>query len=118
MRKRKEQGKKVITLAEDFRLVTPQKKTEKSGKVCFSPWKQIRIMPNGWIDMCTFRGDKAINILDFVNNNTVDWNKVFNGAFYKFHRKNFSKGRYTGCGKNCAASYSSLNYKFLEDVCK
>lgn len=109
--KREKDGKKPLELGEDFRLVTPLHKNNDGKLVCFSPWKQIRIMPSGLIDMCLFRWDEKIRIQNIKNS----WNKVFNGFWYKYHRSIFEKCNYRGCPQNCAQKYQTNNYKFLEN---
>ena len=72
--------------------------------VCLEPWKHLRIRTNGYLNVCSWRGyNENFKIQDFIKNDKVNWNDVFNGIYYKTVRKNFLNGCYKGCMHNCPA---------------
>lgn len=78
-------------------------------EVCVEPWKYLRIRANGYMSVCCMRGyGSNFKFQDFVKNNRIDWDEVFNGLFYKRLRKNFKSGCYDGCMHNCPGIPKSI----------
>lgn len=70
--------------------------------VCYNPWNCIRIRANGDMNVCGCRGyNKEFKMQDFIKNGKINWNDVFNEAYYKKLCKNFLKGCYADCMHNC-----------------
>ncbi len=98
---RKQHNKYEFTLSEEEHL-TWNNGTISDKLVCLEPWKHLRIRANGFMNVCSWRGySEEFKIQDFIKNGKINWNDIFNGAYYKKLRKNFLNGCYTGCMHNC-----------------
>ena len=103
--KYKEYNKKPLTYYEEKTGVTYHQEELKGKIICTNPWKHIRLRTSGLLDFCSWRGYKSnIYIQDFIENGLLNVEKLFNDKFYRRLRKDFAKGCYTNCLKNCPGS--------------
>lgn len=96
---RRQQGKKELTLNEDFSF-TMQSHTVEGKQVCKAAWKVLDVYPNGRMDFCSWHVP-TLYLPDFIKDDKVDWESVFNSKEYCTCRCNMLKGDYTGCMKCC-----------------
>lgn len=96
---RKIKGKKEFTFEEDW---TPTiRQTEKNNKkVCFAPFKELDIYPNGDVECCGWMTPR-MKIDSFVKNNSIDWNKFFNSFKMKIIRNDMLNDNFNLCMKCC-----------------
>lgn len=96
---RRARGKKTLCLEKE--LSPTLRKIEVGGKrVCFAPWKEIDIYPNGRIDFCGWIAE-TLNIHDFIYDEKVDWERLLNSPEYKNARQGVLEGKYSGCMECC-----------------
>lgn len=97
-----ETGKITLSEAEEKHYTYKTSEANNKTLVCYNPWNCIRIRANGCINVCGWRGySEEFKIQDFIKNGKINWNDIFNGAYYKKLRKNFLNGDYSGCMHNC-----------------
>lgn len=96
---RKEFGKKTLTFDEDW---TPTiHLTEINGKkVCFAPWAEIDLYPNGRLDFCGWF-KPTLNLQDFIKDDKVSWDEILNSVEFLKYRKNILNGNFEGCMTCC-----------------
>lgn len=100
---RKQNKKYQFTLSEEEHL-TWDNGIVSDKLVCLEPWRHLRIRANGCINVCSWRGySNDFKIQDFIKNDKINWNDIFNGIHYKKIRKNFLNNCYSGCMHNCPA---------------
>ena len=87
----------------------------KKTSFCTSAWEHLFMYPNGDIKVCPWENwsnvlkIKKLNIYNFIKNNSVNWDKIFNGFYYNTVRKNIKSNCYAGCMKNCP--YKNSDFK-------
>ena len=96
---RRRQGKKELQLNEDF-LPSIQLKPRQGREMCFAPWQEIDLYPNGRLDFCGWF-DPTLNLLDFVQDERVDWERVLNSFPYMSARKRILQDDFRGCQLCC-----------------
>ena len=91
--------KKMFLFDEDYSPTV--RKIEKEGKkVCFAPWNELDLYPNGRMDFCGwFR--ETLNIKNFIKDDKVDWDAVLNSEEYIACRYNIMHDNYDGCMPEC-----------------
>lgn len=98
---RRANGKTELTLAEDFTpTIHLQENTEKP--ICFAPWNELDLYPNGRIDFCGWF-EETINIKDYIDaeNNYLNWDAVFNSFEYISARYRILHDDFRGCQSCC-----------------
>ncbi|MBN2716287.1 MAG: radical SAM/SPASM domain-containing protein [Deltaproteobacteria bacterium] len=103
---RKQKGKTSFSFLEDIQTTLWEMHVG-GKKICFPPWKQIDIFPNGNISFCGWR-EAVLNINDFIKNDAVDWDEIINSPKFVMHRKEMLEGDYDGCMRCCPLN---PNYK-------
>ena len=96
---RQERGKNQLNLEEDY-CPTLRTIDIEDKRVCFAPWKEVDIYPNGRIDFCGWIAE-TLNIKDYICGEQVDWNGLLNSSEYKAARKGVLEGNYPGCMECC-----------------
>ncbi len=110
---RRKQGKKTYSIEEEFSI--SMRLEEVNGKnVCFAPWKEIDIYPNGRLDFCGWF-HKTLNLNDFIRNEKVDWNEILNHPKFKLGRKDVLEGKFWGCMECCPMN---AKHKAVEQICE
>ncbi|NMA29360.1 MAG: hypothetical protein GX934_16510 [Burkholderiales bacterium] len=96
---RAQRGKKVILFEEAW---TPTiRMIEVCGKqVCFAPWKEIDLYPNGRLDFCGWYKE-TLNLRDFIENDSVDWSRILNSPEFRTIRNNIWNYCFDGCQTCC-----------------
>lgn len=109
-RLRKERGKKEYSYYEEKTNVTYHQKIQNGYSICSNPWSHLRLKPNGDFAQCSWVGYPE-NLHKYIENNHINWEKVFNCEFYRELRLNFNQNIYNwkSCGggrcmPNCPAS--------------
>jgi hypothetical protein len=96
---RKQRGKKTVLFDEEW---TPTiRMVEICGKkVCFAPWKEIDLYPNGRLDFCGWYKE-TLNLRDFIVNDSVNWDRILDSPEFKTIRHNIWNGCFDGCQVCC-----------------
>lgn len=116
-RLRIENGKKPLELNEDY-CPTIRLTQIDNKEICFAPWSEIDIYPSGRMDFCSwFR--PTLNLNDFIENESVNWDMILNSSQYKICRLNILNGNYQGCltccpMNNCTSDISQV-FKYNHD---
>ena len=106
---RRKYGKKEFVFDEDW--VTVFYKMEiNNKKVCSAPFKEIDIHSNGMMESCCMINPIRMNIIDWVKNGSVNWEKLYNNIKFKKIRYDVLSGNFTICDKYCP-----LNSKYRPD---
>ena len=108
---RKEYGKKEYTYYDEITNVTFHQRITNGHTICSNPWHHLRLRPNGNFAVCSWV-PYLENIHNYIEQGMINWEKVFNCAYYRKLRKNFSNGCYAGCMPNCPASQVTPEAKF------
>ncbi len=105
---RKTHNKKPLSLLEEFSITGSQHNINGTDtKFCTVAHHHLVVYPNGRIRTCAWEDFakclclKSPNIKDFIKNKSINWNKVFNGFYYKLVRNFVKRGNYKGCPKVC-----------------
>ncbi len=104
---RKMKGKKPLSFEEDY-ASTIRMEQHDNKKVCFAPWKELDLYPDGRIDFCGWY-DPTLSIIPYINKEKiVDWNEIINSyeymrGRYKILNRQFDECQ-TCCPMNDAAS--------------
>jgi MoaA/NifB/PqqE/SkfB family radical SAM enzyme len=106
-RLRVENGKTALSFKEDYCVTI--RLTEIGGKeVCFAPWSEIDLYPNGRIEFCGWYRP-TLNIYDFIEENSVNWDHILNSNYYRICRHNILNDNYQGCQTCCPMNNCSSN---------
>lgn len=98
-RLRSERGKKQMLFDEEW-TPTMRQADIYGKKVCFAPWKEIDLYPDGRLDFCGwFR--ETLNLKSFIVDDTVDWDRILNSPEFKTYRHNMHNGCFDGCMSCC-----------------
>lgn len=105
---RKQHNKKPLSFIEELTITGSQHKiNNKETNFCTVAYNHLVLYPDGVLKTCAWENFanclclKHPNIKDFVENKSINWNKVFNGFYYKLVRNFVKKGNYKGCPPNC-----------------
>ena len=74
-------------------------------EICFAPWNEIDLYPNGRMDFCGWF-DPTLNIKNFIQTDStgkefVDWNKILNSFDYVSARYRILRDDFRGCQVCC-----------------
>lgn len=96
---RKKAGKKVISFDEDYSSTIRLEERE-GREICFAPWKELDLYPNGRLDFCGWY-EPTLTIKDFMEDGKLDWNEVINSYAYMRGRYRILQGDYDECQDCC-----------------
>ena len=101
---RKTCGKNELAIVDDFSPTLHLKKLD-DREICFAPWNEIDLYPNGRMDFCGWF-EETLNIKNFIQTdadgkNFVDWEKVLNSFQYASARKRILHDDFRGCQVCC-----------------
>ena len=106
---RKKHGKKTFSFKEDWTFSIQQINLNNKD-ICFAPFKELDIYPNGMIECCGWIQPPRINIKKWIKNDCVDWNKLFNSTRIKKVRYDMMNDDFTICQRCCPlnSDYNSI----------
>jgi hypothetical protein len=96
-------GKKELALVDD---ISPSLHLRSVGDkdVCFAPWNEIDLYPDGRLDFCGWF-EPTLNIKDFIRAENgrefVDWNEILNSFEYASARYRILHDDFRGCQVCC-----------------
>lgn len=97
---RKLAGKKSFVFMSDERVFLQS--TSIDGKeVCAHAWKQIDLSLSGGIQFCGWQTKDMVRLQDYIRNDAVDWEQLFNAPEIRLARKRMLSGDYRDCMKCC-----------------
>lgn len=106
----KARGRKTFTLEEEIRLAATAFCIH-GKKICKMAWKEIDLSPNGNIQFCGWQNTSIAKMQDYLKNDSVDWDKMFNSPKIRYIRKQMLKGNFFTCMKCCPAIPMELRKK-------
>lgn len=92
-------GKNELSIVDDF-SPTLHLKQDSEKEICFAPWNEIDLYPDGRMDFCGWF-EPTHNIKNFIENDSVDWNKILNSYPYVAARKRILREDFRGCQICC-----------------
>ncbi len=111
----KAKNKKLITYFEFLKGVCWHSKFHNNYTICENSWNHIRLRPDGRLEICAWRGYRdSYKIQQFIENDTINFKKLFNDFYHRKLRQNFKKRDYSGCMKNCPAM-ANMSLKEYEE---
>jgi len=100
---RRECGKNELVFVDDLSPTFHLIKTE-DREICFAPWNEIDLCPDGKINFCCFF-QPTLNIENFIRlkagKEFVDWDEVINSYEYVAARYRILRDDYEGCMLCC-----------------
>ena len=80
-------------------------KQESDREICFAPWNEIDLYPDGRLDFCGWF-EPTLNIKNFIRRDVdgkefVDWDKILNSFEYASARYRILHGDFRGCQVCC-----------------
>lgn len=69
-------------------------------EICFAPWNEIDLYPDGRLDFCGWF-EPTLNIHDFIRDDSVDWEKILNSFEYASARYRILRNDFRGCQVCC-----------------
>ena len=100
---RRECGKNELVLVDDLSPTLHLMKTE-DREICFAPWNEIDLYPDGRMDFCSWF-QPTLNIKNFIRvkaaKEFVDWDEILNSYEYVAARYRILHGDYEGCMLCC-----------------
>ena len=96
---RRAAGKNELSIVDDF-SPTLHLKQDSDREICFAPWNEIDLYPDGRMDFCGWF-EPTLNIKNFIENNSVDWEKILNSFEYASARKRILNNDFRGCQICC-----------------
>lgn len=101
---RRAAGKNELAVVDDFSPTLHLKKID-DREICFAPWNEIDLYPNGRMDFCGWF-EETLNIKNFIQTSDdgktfVDWEKVLNSFQYASARKRILNDDFRGCQVCC-----------------
>ncbi|MCR5834673.1 MAG: hypothetical protein K6G55_08525 [Selenomonadaceae bacterium] len=101
---RRAAGKTELAMVDDISPSLHLTKVE-DRDICFAPWNEIDLYPDGRIDFCGWF-EPTLNINDFIEkddsgNDFVDWNKLLNSFEYASARYRILRDDFRGCQVCC-----------------
>lgn len=96
---RRKQGKRELSYFED---VAPSLRLERRNgqQMCFAPWGEIDLYPSGRMDFCGWF-EPTLDFTKYIEDNSVDWEKILNSFAYMSARKRIAHGNFRGCQTCC-----------------
>ena len=100
---RKAHGKNELSLVDD---ISPTLHLRKAGdtEICFAPWNEIDLYPEGRMDFCSWF-HATLNIHDFIRvkdgKEYVNWDEILNSYEYVAARYRILHANYEGCQTCC-----------------
>ncbi len=89
----KAKNKNIMTYYEYLTSITYHQKIYKDKVICENPWNHIRLRPTGKLEVCAWRGYRdTYKIQQFIENNKINFEKLFNDLYHRQLRKNFMGG--------------------------
>lgn len=119
---RKQCGKRELSFAEDF-YATVRYIEHNGENICFAPWQELNLYPNGQIDACCWANPMA-NINDYVVDGAVDWEHLINSYKYMSMRKKMLFKNYQDCMACCpmneetSPAETMVKYGYERKFCK
>lgn len=119
---RKQYGKRELSFAEDF-YATVRYVEHNGENICFAPWQELNLYPNGQIDACCWANPMA-NINDYVVDGAVDWEQLINSYKYMSMRKKMLFKNYQDCMACCpmneetSPAETMVKYGYERKFCK
>lgn len=119
---RKQYGKRELSFAEDF-YATVRYVEHNGENICFAPWQELNLYPNGQIDACCWANPMA-NINDYVVDGAVDWEHLINSYKYMSMRKKMLFKNYQDCMACCpmneetSPAETMVKYGYERKFCK
>lgn len=92
-------GKNELSIVDDF-SPTLHLKQDTDKNICFAPWNEIDLYPDGRMDFCGWF-QPTLNIKNFIQNNSVDWEKIINSYEYVSARYRILHENFRGCMTCC-----------------
>ncbi len=98
---RRANGKRELSLIEDL-TPTIHLKPNTDKKICFAPWNELDLYPDGRIDFCSWI-EPTLNIKDFMDaeKNLVTWDAILNSFEYASTRYRILNDDFRGCLSCC-----------------
>ena len=101
---RRAAGKNELSIVDDF-SPTLHLKQDSDREICFAPWNEIDLYPDGRMDFCGWF-EPTLNIKNFIQTdddekNFVDWEKILNSFQYVSARKRILNDDFRGCQICC-----------------
>ena len=97
-------GKKELSIVDD---ISPSLhlKQDADREICFAPWNEIDLYPDGRLDFCGWF-ERTLNVKDFIQRdadgkNFVDWEKILNSFEYASARYRILHDDFRGCQVCC-----------------
>ncbi len=101
---RRAAGKIEFSLVDDI-APTLHLKQETDREICFAPWNEIDLYPDGRMDFCCWF-EPTLNLKNFIQHDAdgkefVDWDKTLNSFEYAFARYRILRDDFRGCQVCC-----------------
>ena len=100
---REECGKNTLSLVDDISSTLHLKKVD-DREICFAPWNEIDLYPNGRMDFCSWF-QPTLNIKNFIQikngKEFVNWDEILNSYEYVAARYRILHNDYEGCQVCC-----------------
>lgn len=102
---RRERGKRLWSLADDqsafmYRIKWQNEKGN-CKTVCFAPFRELDLHPQGRLDICGWLEEPMLNLQDFIRNSGVNWEAIWNGRAVRQLRKRMLEDDYSNCLACC-----------------
>ena len=96
---RRKIGKAELSFDEDY---SPTIHLEEHGgrNLCFAPWKELDLYPNGRLDFCSWYAP-TLDLKSYIECGKVDWDEVMNSYEYMRGRYRVLLGDYDECQDCC-----------------
>lgn len=92
-------GKNELSIVDDF-SPTLHLKQDTDKNICFAPWNEIDLYPDGRMDFCGWF-QPTLNIKNFIQDNSADWEKILNSYEYVAARYRILNENFRGCQSCC-----------------
>ena len=92
-------GKQQITFDEEY-STTIRTEWRQGRDICFAPWKELDLYPDGRIDFCGWYAQTQ-NLHQFIKDGWLDWNEVMNSYEYMRGRHKILREDYDDCQTCC-----------------
>ena len=101
---RRAAGKHELAIVDDISPSLHLKRVD-DREICFAPWNEIDLYPDGRLDFCGWF-EPTLNIKDFIEhdangNEFVDWEKILNSFEYASARYRILHNDFRGCQVCC-----------------
>lgn len=107
-------GKRVCSL-DDWNNVTWHRIGRGGEQVCFAAWKELQIMVDGKVEMCSwYHGETSVRLQDYIKNNAVDWDALLNATHFVKVRRSMLANDFSGCMPSCPVNKcAESSYTFM-----